>query len=193
MGAEVARRATEAIIRLYHPEVVISAGFAGALDSALLPGHTLRPRYVIDAADGSRNESEFGEGTLLTFGTIADVEQKAKLAAAYDAHAVDMEAAAVARSADAHDVKFLACKVISDGAASRLPPIARFVGRDGQFHTLRFLAYAAVRPWLWSSVMKLARDSRLAASKLCAALAVSDEGRIPEIALQALAKEKIPQ
>src|SRR6266568_4133193 len=54
MGAEAARRAAEAVIALYQPGLVISAGFAGALDPALQVGHTLNPRYVIDAGDGSR-------------------------------------------------------------------------------------------------------------------------------------------
>jgi adenosylhomocysteine nucleosidase len=171
IGAEAARRATEAIVSLYHPVLVISAGFAGGLDPDLEAGRTLTPRHVIDASDGSRTDAGSGEGVLISFADIADVEQKAKLGQAYGAHAVDMEAAAVARSAEAHGVKFLACKVISDTSRSSLPPIARFVGSDGKFHALRFLAYVAVRPWLWPGVQRLASDSAMAAGKLCAVLA----------------------
>jgi adenosylhomocysteine nucleosidase len=175
IGAEPARRAAEAILSLYRPGLVISAGFAGGLDPALEAGQTLTPRHVIDASDGSRTDSGCGEGVLVSFADIADVEQKAKLGAAYGAHAVDMEAAAVARSAEAHGVKFLACKVISDPSQSSLPPIARFIGSDGKFRALNFLAYIVVRPWLWPRVQRLASDSAMAAGKLCALLAETSE------------------
>ena len=108
----------------------------------------LTPRHVVDGRDGSRTDSGIGEGMLVTYESVADVEQKAKLADAYGAHAVDMEAAAVARSAEAHGIKFLACKVISDAHDSRLPPIMRFVS-NGQFNIGgRFIAHVAIRPWL---------------------------------------------
>lgn len=170
MGSEAARRAAEAVINLYRPMLVVSAGFAGGLDSALPAGHTLTPRHVIDAGDSSRTDSGSGEGVLVTFGTIADAEQKARLAKAYGAQAVDMEAAAVARAAEAHGVRFLACKVISDTTDSRLPPLARFIGKDADFHALKFLGFIAIRPWLWGGVLRLARDSGMAAGKLCEVL-----------------------
>jgi len=170
MGSEAARRATEAIISLYDPKMVISAGFAGGLDPALPVGHTLTPRHVIDAGDGSRIDSGSGEGILVSFEDVADVEQKAKLSQAYGAHAVDMEAAAVARSATAHGVNFLACKVISDTSGTGLPPLGRFIANDGRFHAASFLVHVAVRPWLWGRVRRLARDATIAAGKLCQAL-----------------------
>ena len=171
IGPEAARRASEAMISLYDPALVISAGFAGALDPALEVGHTLTPRHVIDASDGSRTDCGTGQGVLVSFRDIADVEQKAKLGAAYGAHAVDMEAASVARSAEAHGVKFMACKVISDTSGSALPPIARFISTDGKFHALKFLTYVALRPWFWAKVLRLASNSQMAARRLCNLLA----------------------
>ncbi len=170
IGSEAARRAAEAVINLYHPARIISAGFAGGLESKLETGHMLTPRYVIDAKDGSRTDSGTGEGVLITYESVADVEQKAKLANAYGAHAVDMEAAAVARSAEAHGIKFLACKAISDKSDSRLPPIMRFV-KNGQFRTGGFIVHVAIRPWLWPAVIKLARNSAVASKVLSEALA----------------------
>ena len=170
IGSEAARCATEAVISLYQPKLIVSAGFAGGLDPSLNTGQMLTPRQVVDARDGSRTDSGSGEGTLITFESVADVEQKAKLADAYGAHAVDMEAAAVARSAEARGVKFLACKVISDTHNSRLPPIMSFVS-DGRFNTGRFVAHVAIRPWLWGSVIKLAQNSAVAAKVLSQALA----------------------
>jgi adenosylhomocysteine nucleosidase len=180
IGPEAARRASEAIISLYHPALVISAGFAGGLDPALEVGHTLTLRHVIDASDGSRTDTGAGQGVLISVADVADVEQKTKLGAAYGADAVDMEAAAVARSAEANGLKFLACKVISDKSGSSLPPIARFVGSDGKFHLFRFLTYIAVRPWLWTKVQRLAKDSAMAANKLCALLAETPEAHMAD-------------
>ena len=41
IGADAARRATEAAIALYEPEVVLSVGFAGALDPGIEGGRDL--------------------------------------------------------------------------------------------------------------------------------------------------------
>ena len=80
IGSEAARRAAEAVINLYQPSTVISAGFAGGLDPNLETGQMLTPRHVIDAKDGSRTDSGAGDGVLISFASVADVEQKAKLA-----------------------------------------------------------------------------------------------------------------
>lgn len=167
IGQEAARRATEAIISLYAPVLVQSAGFAGALDSTLKVGTVLTPICVIDAKDGSRIEAGVGYWVLVSVDQPAGVKQKAKLKEAYWAHAVDMEAAAVARGAQAHDITFVGIKVISDEADFEMPPIDRFVARDGQFQTLAFTAFVAIRPWLWWRVARLARNSTKAATALC--------------------------
>jgi adenosylhomocysteine nucleosidase len=170
IGPEAARRAAETVIALYRPALVISAGFAGALDASFPVGHTLTPRHVIDAGDGSQADLGSGEGVLVSFATVADVGQKTRLAAAFGAHAVDMEAAAVARAADARGVRFLAIKVISDTSGAGLPPLTRFIGGDGRFQGGKFIRHVAVRPWLWRAVMKLARDSAVAARSLAGSL-----------------------
>ena len=167
IGAEHARRATEAVIELYQPDLVISAGFAGALQADLPVGRVVTPAVVLDARDGSRTIVGSGEGVLISFDRVADASQKAKLAASYGAHAVDMEAAAVARGAEAHGLPFIACKAISDAHNLTLPPTDRFVGTDGQFQTGRFVRYAALRPGLWGSIWRLARNAATAAKALC--------------------------
>jgi adenosylhomocysteine nucleosidase len=172
MGAECARRATQAVIELYRPEQLISAGYAGALEPGLRVGQVLTPRTVIDASDGSRTDTGVGEGALVSFASVADRGQKAKLRAAYGAQAVDMEAAAVARGAQAHGLRFLACKAISDASDFSWPAVGRFVGPNGQFRTSGFAFYLALRPWLWGRVLELARDSRQASARLCRSLAV---------------------
>jgi len=171
IGAERARRATEAVIQLYAPAVVVSAGFVGALQAGLNVGQVLRPRIVIDVSDGSRTDIGSGSGVLVSYATVADAVQKAKLAQAFGAQSVDMEAAAVARCAEKHGIRFMACKAVSDASDFSMPALTAFVGTDGRFQTGKFAVHLALRPWLWRSTLKLARGSALASRKLCQSLA----------------------
>ena len=168
IGAQAARRAAEAVIALYRPTLVQSVGFAGALDASLHVGDLIAPAAVVDARDGSRTEIEGAnrQGTLVTFMAVAGIDQKASLARAYGAHAVDMEAAAVAAAARAHGIPFAAAKAISDEYDFEMPQTARFIDSQGQFRTASFAIFAALRPWLWKRVTQLAGNSRQAARSL---------------------------
>jgi adenosylhomocysteine nucleosidase len=166
IGAPAARRATEAAIALHHPTLVLSAGFAGALEAGLQVGTLFVPDIVINAQDGSRLAIGAGRRVLVSVAAIASVEQKRKLAKAYGAQAVDMEAAAVFQGAQARGVRFSACKVISDELEFELPSMAQFVGIDGQFRTGSFVGFVMLRPWLWPRVARLRKNSAVAAEKL---------------------------
>jgi adenosylhomocysteine nucleosidase len=166
IGVEAARRATEAMIALYHPARVQSVGFAGALDAGLSVGDIFSPALVVDARDGSRFQMDGGKGVLVTFMAVADVRQKKKLAQAYGAQVVDMEAAAVVAAASAHGLRFGATKVISDELDFEMPETARFIGPQGQFRTASFALFVLVRPWLWRRAVNLASNSNKAARVL---------------------------
>ncbi len=170
IGMQSTRRAAEAVIALYHPAELHSVGFAGALNKSLHVGDILSPGVVIDGRDGSRHDVNGGTGTLLTFMAVADAAQKRKLAQAYSAAAVDMEAAAVAAAADTHRIVFGATKVISDELDFDMPGIGNFISVEGRFKTPGFVLYVVLRPWLWKSVVVLARNSRKASRALCANL-----------------------
>lgn len=168
IGVQAARRAAEAVIALYSPALLQSVGFAGALDASLHAGDVFTPGIVVDARDGSRVEIDGGneKAILVTFMAVAGIDQKANLAQAYGAHAVDMEAAAVAAAAHKHGIRFAATKVISDEVSFEMPQMDRFIDAQGQFRTARFARFAALRPWLWSRVAVLAGNSRKAAATL---------------------------
>jgi len=170
IGAVAARRAAEAVIAFFHPAVLCSAGFAGALDPTLKVGDVIRTRTVITAGDGSRVLTQDCDGVLVSFGSVASPAQKAKLRDSFSAQAVDMEAAAVAQAAAARDKDFMAIKAISDEADFEFPAIERFVDSQGGFSELRFALHVAVRPWLWRRVIRLARNSRCASRALCHSL-----------------------
>jgi nucleoside phosphorylase len=167
IGASAARRATEAVIALYRPTQVVSAGFAGALNLTLNVGEMFIPARVVNSQDASSTETHMGQGVLVSFTEIASPEQKAKLGYAFGAHAVDMEAAAVARGAHARDVSFMAVKAISDGSGFVLPQMNRFIRPDGKFRTAGFALAMAVRPWMWARTVRLARNSARASRVLC--------------------------
>lgn len=177
IGAEAARRAAEAAVVKYSPEIIISAGIAGALVPELHVGETIFPALVIDSQDGSRHETAIknapvantplGRTTVVSSPQITGIAQKQQLAKSYGAQAVDMESAAVARAAMIHNLRFLAIKSISDEYDFEMPEMSQFV-RDGEFQEKRFALYVALRPWLWLPVLRLARNTRIASENLCA-------------------------
>ena len=177
IGAEAARGAAQAVIVRYSPDVIVSAGIAGALVPELHVGETIFPARVIDAKDGSRHETAIknaplsntalGRAVLVTSPQISGRRQKEHLAKSYGAQAVDMESAAVARAAMSHNIPFIAIKTISDECDFEMPEMSQFV-RDGRFQEKRFVLYTALRPWLWLRVLRLARNARIASENLCA-------------------------
>jgi adenosylhomocysteine nucleosidase len=171
IGFEAARRATEAVIHAASPARVISVGFAGALGASLQVGEVFTPRAVINAADGVRTEVESGCGVLVSSVNVVGKKQKARFAKAYDAVAVDMEAAAVAQGALARGIEFGVVKVISDSSDFDMPALDRFVASDGTFQSVRFACHVALRPWLWGTTIALARNGSKASHALCSALA----------------------
>jgi adenosylhomocysteine nucleosidase len=176
IGPAAARRACEAVCASYAPEIVISAGFAGALAANLKAGDVVVPARVIDAGDGSRVETGIGSGGLVSVAEMASVERKRVWGAKYDAVAVDMEAAAVARAAGLRSVRFGAVKVISDVLDFEIPVVQGSVDSEGGWHTGRFLLGIAVKPWVWGRVVRLARNSSLASRNLSESLREMIEG-----------------
>jgi nucleoside phosphorylase len=176
IGYEAGRRAAQAAVVTYSPELLISAGVAGALVPDLHVGETIFPSIVIDARDSSRHEtaiqntrladSPLARTILVSSPVIAGAAQKEQLGRSYGAHAVDMEGAAVAHTAQIYGLPFLAIKSISDELDFELPEMARFI-RNGKFQTAGFALHVSFRPWLWLPVARLARNTRLAAENLC--------------------------
>jgi len=80
----------------------------------------------------------------------------------YQAAAVDMEAATVARLAMANGIAFRAIKAISDDYAFELGSLAKFETKHGHFHTRAFALHTAVRPHTWGKAIGLGRHSKLA-------------------------------
>jgi adenosylhomocysteine nucleosidase len=149
---------------------LVSAGYAGALTSTFAPGDLVTPAEIIDAHTGEQFATSQGSGILVSTSGVASVNDKRALAKRFSAQATDMEAAAVARVAQAHGREFITLKAISDALDFELPPMDRFISANGDFQTARFAIHAALHPSLWPAIRKLARNSQRASLTLCSAL-----------------------
>jgi adenosylhomocysteine nucleosidase len=170
MGAGAARKSIEAVLQEFRPELIISAGFAGALRLDLHIGEVIRPAELVDESTGRRFEIESGEGTVISSPRVADPSCKRDLAARFGAQAVDMEGAALAQVAAEHGVRFMAVKAISDELDFPLLDFAAFTDAAGQLQRPRLAAFAAVRPWTWLQLVRLRANCRSAAGELCRTL-----------------------
>jgi nucleoside phosphorylase len=173
IGREHAETATRAAIAQYRPAQLISAGLAGALIRSLKAGSVVTPNVIVDAADGAEYRCTMesggvvGGGVLVSASEIAGTEAKRKLVEQLHALVVDMEAASVVRAAQGAGIGFRCVKAISDEADFAMPPLARFVDKEGNFRSGRFATWAAVRPWQWARVIALGKNTRKAVSALC--------------------------
>ena len=149
---------------------LVSVGWAGAVHGGLRAGSVHRPAMVIDAKTGQRFLCGRGAGILVTAMAVADVAEKQRLHAAYNADLVDMEAATVARMAEQRGLPFRAVKAVSDEFDFEMKELASFTDTEGQFREAAFGLHVALRPWLWGDVMAMASNSKKSAEALCAAL-----------------------
>jgi adenosylhomocysteine nucleosidase len=168
MGAVRATLAVQAALSLRPVTVVVSVGLAGACDPALRVGDVVRVGVVVDAQTGERFGDAQSARVLVSAGAIASVAEKRRLYESYGASAVDMEAAAVARIAEANGLRFEAIKAISDDAGFELRELAWFATHDGQFREAAFAMHAGLRPQLWGKLLQLAGNSNRALRALTA-------------------------
>jgi len=167
-GLKAARRAFAAAEALGPLDVVVSIGWAGALRPAFQAGRAYHITGVVDAQTGEAfpTSAHSAKAWLATSHQVAGKAEKGQLAKAYQADLVDMEATAIARLAAARRIPFYCIKGVSDGALDHLPDFNRFIGKTGQFKFIRFILFAALRPWWWSALIKLGRQSKQAAQGL---------------------------
>ncbi len=156
-------------------DTLLSVGLAGACSPAFTPGTVLQASLVIDSRSGERFTPETDlsiaiPAILVTTPQIASPAEKQRLHATYNAAAVDMEAATVARLARAHNIPFAALKAISDDHAADLTHLSRFAHPRGHFRTGAFALHTALRPRQWSPTATLGRNTRLALDALTSAV-----------------------
>ncbi|HLY91884.1 MAG TPA: hypothetical protein VKQ89_01380 [Candidatus Angelobacter sp.] len=166
IGAQAANTAAQAALIRYRPQGMVSAGVAGSLSSDVNVGEAFLAAQVIDAVSGKVYPALSGTWRLVTANKILGPEGKRELTQRYSAHAVDMEAAAVAEVAANAGRPFYAAKAISDELDFPMPPMDQFVDASGNFAAGKFILHAAARPAMWPVVWRLARNNNRAARAL---------------------------
>ncbi|MFQ3596660.1 MAG: hypothetical protein SNJ63_11195 [Sphingomonadaceae bacterium] len=156
---------------------LVSFGVAGALAPGLAPGDLLVPAVVVEACGrryqaGAAFARTLGlpapAGTLLgSDRLVATAADKAGLAGATGASAVDMESHRVARVAEERGLPFLAIRAIADPASAAIPAAAQdSVREDGSVRVTATLARLLLRPWQLPALLALGRHSALAHATL---------------------------
>jgi adenosylhomocysteine nucleosidase len=160
------------------PGVVLSAGFAGALQEGLRPGDLIWGSEVADAGGRPWKVSWQGATTdqppagsrigrlLAMTRLVGRPEEKRFLGTRYDALAVDMESAAVARFCTEHEIPFGCLRAISDDVDSRLSPRLLSLLSGGRVSMFKVAKTFAASPCLARDVLRLARHTRKAAHQL---------------------------
>jgi adenosylhomocysteine nucleosidase len=170
IGPHAARCVAEAAVSEYKPELLVSAGLAGALVADLAVGEAIVPSCIINSATGARYATGHGSGVLVSASEIAGPEAKRLFARQHAAQLIDMEAAAVVEVAKRHGIAFTAVKAISDGMDFEVPELGPFVDHVGRFLTGKFVWHVALRPRMWGNVRTLAANSKRASVELCSVL-----------------------
>lgn len=167
-GQAAATRAFSAIEDGGPIDLVFSIGWAGALKDETTTGEAYNAAGVIDVRTGERFNCDAGAGNrwLVTSPIVADEAEKRRLAAAYNADLVDMEAAAIARLAQMRGIPFYAIKGVSDGFHDKLPDFNRFIPSDGQFDMAGMVLFSILRPWYWPSLVRMGENSRKASQSI---------------------------
>jgi adenosylhomocysteine nucleosidase len=167
-GQPAATRAFAAIEDGGPIDLVFSIGWVGALKPDLAPGTAHNVFGVVDARTGERFHCDAGAGNrwLVTSPIVASQAEKQRLASAYNADLVDMEAAAIARLAQMRGIPFYSIKGVSDGFDDKLPDFNRFIRPDGQFDLTALILFALLRPWYWPSLIWMGENSRKASQNL---------------------------
>src|SRR5208283_3031530 len=88
IGKNAARRAAEAVIRYAQPELLVSAGIAGAASPKLKVGDVGWAREVVDAETGERYPTRCGEWVVTSVRAVSSPEDKIQLRERYGADVV---------------------------------------------------------------------------------------------------------
>lgn len=179
MGKRNAEEATRFLLAHYPVSLLVSLGFAGALEAELGVGDLVLYRELacegggiyasdsslfhlaLEAAKSASLKSHVVRG--VTTGLAGTPEAKRALSAQTRAQTVDMESYWIAGLAAAAGIRFVAVRAIFDTLEQRLPPL-ELVGH------WRMARYALAHPLELARLYIQARAAQNSLTKLCVAL-----------------------
>lgn len=159
---------------------LVSFGISGGLAADLPPGTTVLATTVFDTRGGRwdtsrpwREEAAAALPGAVTGGLVSaetaavTPAEKARLNRDYQALAVDMESAGVARAAEEAECPFLVVRVIADPAERTLPSSALHgIDAEGRQRPFRVISKLVMRPWELPGLIQLSGDSKTALGEL---------------------------
>jgi hypothetical protein len=167
----------------YRPKIVLSAGYAGALQADLHVGDVILAEDV--AATGGQHwkpswpqndsqrelQTSLRRGRLLTAPRLVTLpEEKKGLGEAHAALAVDTESAAVAQACTEAGIPFGCVRAISDQLDTALSAELVELLAGARISPPRVALAVLRRPVILPELQRLAADSRIAADKLAKVL-----------------------
>lgn len=166
----------------YRPTACVFAGFAGALTPEFRVGDVVLANEVVDEdchrwptaagiAFPADCQNPVRRGRILTTSRlVGDPAEKRSLGATHAACAVDMESAPFAERCAAAGIPFACVRAISDELETALSPHLASMLAGGSASPWRFVKTLARHPGMLPELLRLARDTRIAAENLGAAL-----------------------
>ncbi|MEY2546286.1 MAG: adenosylhomocysteine nucleosidase [Verrucomicrobiota bacterium] len=122
VGRERCERTIEHFLQTATPRLLISSGFAGAVDDVLNVGDLVVAQNFSDASLAARVRDRARAITLFTADAMVDSnEERNEIAREFGAAAVDMETEVIARACAARSIPMLSLRVISDTPREPFP------------------------------------------------------------------------
>ncbi|MFO0863855.1 MAG: hypothetical protein U0744_04215 [Gemmataceae bacterium] len=169
IGKEHVLRALDSALADVRPSQLLFAGFGGGLDASLKIGDVVVANEVANEQSHRWRSpmSMSGAKRLLSVDRIvATPSEKRELHASHGAAAVDMESAAFAEWCDSRRLPWLCVRAISDTAEATLSPDLVALMSGGRIAPFRLMWAILRRPTFIGELLRLARDTRLAAERL---------------------------
>jgi len=189
VGRQKAKQATAQVIENFHPEAIISIGYAGALNAELKVGDLFIADCILDEQNDSVafevNDSLNSEwldlaksisfsrelkakvGKLITVNSVIHTpEGKQDLGKQFGADAVEMETIEIAMLAREMKIPFLSVRGISDAVDHELIDSSSFLGADGEISKLRAGWYVLTHPKSLKNAISLRSHTQIATQNL---------------------------
>jgi len=189
VGRQKAKQATIQVIDSFHPEAIISIGYAGALTAELKVGDLLIVDWILDGqndfvpfeVEDSLNSEWLGlaksisipgelkikVGKLITVNSVIHTpEAKQDLGKQFGADAVEMETIELAMLAREKKIPFLSVRGISDAVDHELIDSSSFLGSDGEISKLRAGWYVLTHPKSLKNAISLRSHTQIATQNL---------------------------
>ena len=164
VGIKRARNCTNTLLQRFSPEIIISAGFAGALNPKLEVGDLFLPDWVMSRKFKRKIILDnklpylaynFSTGGLLTENSFINTREfKLDLFIESSAELVDMETWGIAERAMEKSIRLISVKAVSDTTGSRLPKMEKIYNSDSKFDLYKSADYFRSRPLEFVNYLK---------------------------------------